>query len=295
MNTSILSRNLLLIKQLTQIVPVLLAEGIPVIALKGMALIITYPPLMHQRYMDDIDLLVPPGTLSRVRQLLSQHGYQPVSHDPHAFNHPSQPAALDIDDTIWYLNTRELASLWQNKRPTEYDNIFTPPADELIIHVMAHAAVHHARRDVVWKNDLQAMTDMMNTGMDLKQHITQKLSRYGFSAAFDSYYEVPSTSGGEDHRIQEFIYTNASHIPTPYRGHLLRFLLLPAAKKSAYLWRTLFPSDDFIRFRYNAQSNTAVYCCRIIRPVLLLIKVFMGILIMICERFFRQKQVAETL
>jgi len=70
------ARNILIYNDLTHVLQVLSDAGVPVIILKGAALVGTIYPTIAYRPMDDIDLLVRPQDLERARQTLEAMGYR---------------------------------------------------------------------------------------------------------------------------------------------------------------------------------------------------------------------------
>ncbi|MDP3879106.1 MAG: nucleotidyltransferase family protein [Dehalococcoidales bacterium] len=84
-----LTRNVLLQDELSRLLAALNREGIPVIVLKGAALLgIVYQDI-SLRPMSDLDILVPVEHLDRVEAVVSQHGYE------HIYSRHSQEVARE--------------------------------------------------------------------------------------------------------------------------------------------------------------------------------------------------------
>jgi len=268
MNRQLLARNLLIRRQLQEIAAALHSAAIPVALLKGAALVECFPSYSAVRAMDDIDLLFKPSDIEPARRALESLGYKPVDNDPWAFSHPRQPAAVDISDGLWYMNAAENKKLFKEceNHPLKQlsPRMFHLPPDEFYLHVMAHAAIHHACKETMWQNDLNLLR--ANWERETAQAtLRHKLDAYGLNEAMAWFTPQHPRVRPLTARIYRLIATK----DIPQKGHILRFLLLPTKKKAAYLLRTLFPSRQFIMYRYNVRSAPAVTALRILRPFIL--------------------------
>jgi hypothetical protein len=267
MNTACLSRNLLIHRQLESIAHLLHGSGILVIVLKGAALVELAPAYMVERLMEDIDLLVHPDDAAGFIALLQQAGYHRVPEDPEAWAHPGQPAHIDVSTALWYLEPPENAAMIARSADWQLRNLpglcHLPPVD-FYVHVLAHAAVHHAAREERWLRDLALLKDVFGEGID-EQTVEEDLKKTGLKTAADCFrYPDRATS------ITGALYRRIATSSHPQKGHLTRFLCLPLRRKAAYLWQTLFPSADFIRGRYSATTPITILSHRLCRPWYLL-------------------------
>jgi hypothetical protein len=213
--------------------------------------------------MEDIDLLVRPGTLTAARQALAGMGYEPAPEDPFAMRHSSKGAPVDIADGIWYLDKAGTERIFDDSIELKgfYGAFSRLRAEDLYIHVLAHGAVHHAEVSAKWKEDLLLIKENWGGSMDWEE-VGKKLKLYGFERAAEVYL-----SGRADTSFYGRLLSSAEN---PLKGHVSRFACLPAKKKAAYLAAALFPSKEFLEGRYNLKSASEVFFYRMFRPFLLL-------------------------
>jgi len=271
MNRQLLARNVLIHRQLSELATALHSAAIPVVILKGAALVECFPSYAGDRAMDDIDILLRPPNISAARETLVSIGYTPLKSDPWAFTHGAHPAAVDISDGLWYMNKRENETLFREcaNYPLAHlsPSAFHLPPDEFYLHVLAHAAIHHAKKETKWQNDLNLLRSnwKSETAAETLRH---KLDAYGLNEAMAWFTPKHSRARPLTARLYRLITTK----DIPQKGHILRFLLLPTPKKTAYLIRTLFPSTAFIKYRYNLKTPTAIAAYRLARPLLLALR-----------------------
>ncbi|MFH1367756.1 MAG: nucleotidyltransferase family protein [Elusimicrobiota bacterium] len=262
MEKSILARNILIHGQFGEIAKKLSEENLPVILLKGIALIEAMPEYMNGRVMQDIDLMFRPQDMGKARGILSGLGYKPAPDDPWSFIREGGQAYVDIIDGLWYLDRDENAELW--KASADYalsGNVFHLPPDEFYIHVLTHAAAHHGQKEDKWLTDLELI------GKKWKLRETEifegKLKEYGLEKICRTYLK-----GGKG------FYSGIINSSLPLKGHVLRFLSLRPGMKIGYLFSSLFPPREFLASRYRAKSGPAVLFFRFLRPFLLAGKLF---------------------
>lgn len=278
MDKNILARNILIIKQFEEIAACLKTNNIPVILLKGIALINIFPDYCAQRTMEDMDMLFSPHDIKTVRNLLFSLNYSSAPEDPWAFYRLGEPAYVDIIDNLWYLNRKENEKLWASSIDNKIDNgIFFLPHDEFYIHVLAHASVHHAKKEISWLTDLELMKQRWENKIDWNA-IEKKLAGYGLSEPARIYRCIEKQDTNQyfkkDKGFLISLYRRLLSNKHPLRGHILRFLFLPLKKKIGYIINALFPSHDFLTYRYNPKNGITLFFLRILRPAFLLIKLF---------------------
>lgn len=262
-----LSRNLAIHRQIIFVDALLAAEHIPAVLLKGAGLIEALPELMHTRFMEDIDILVRRADIAAVHHLLTRAGYWRVPEDPSAWEHDDYAESLDIIDALWYLDARENDELFGAAQPWPLPGLaaFThlPPA-EFYVHILAHTCIHHGRSAAECTEDCSAINRRWPE-LTTADAIRKTMAAHGMQSLERLVFNV-QPPGCISRRI-----SNSNH---PLRGHILRWLFLPAKKKASFLFRTLFPSAAFIRSRYNCRTTASVIIFRIIRPVLLVVTLF---------------------
>jgi hypothetical protein len=158
------AHNLMLYGELSRIAPLLQAEQIPVIALKGMHLAQTVYRHIALRQMIDIDILVPPALAPRAWELLVSHGYQNLpghtaACDVHikqqhhlarltrpgvaaveihwSLIHPNQNESLDLED---------IQGIWDRAKPIHLGSrqLLSLSPEDLLLHLCLHTSyLHH--------------------------------------------------------------------------------------------------------------------------------------------------------
>jgi hypothetical protein len=144
--------------------------GIAFLLVKGSAdVLVTPDERLGARIMSDIDVLVRPDDLPRVRQMLGDLGYRKVSteDDPRTDgNYARESAAAPIDLHVSLLFEDELlpaTDLWRNSEAlTSYGGLRRPAAKDRLLHILLHHALHHhghaeASLSVRALNDLATM------------------------------------------------------------------------------------------------------------------------------------------
>lgn len=274
MDKNILARNILILKQFEEIADCLKTHNVPVILLKGIALINIFPDYCAQRIMEDMDMLFRPQDIKTVRNLLLSLNYSSAPEDPWAFYRPGEPAYVDIIDNLWYLDGKENDKLWYPGMDNKIDDgILFLPRDEFYIHVLAHASVHHAKKERSWTADLELMKQRWENKIDWNA-MEEKLAGYGLSEPAKIYRHAENQYYKKDKGFLISIYERMLSNRHPLSGHILRFLFLPLRKKSGYIISALFPSGDFLTYRYNPKNGITLFFLRILRPAFLLIKLF---------------------
>ena len=158
------TRNVRLFRALELVLRQLEAEGVPVIVLKGAALVqqVYHNPAL--RPMADLDLLVRREDVSRTRRVLSTLGYEAANpamgDEAGTYSHavmlvdPATPeAALDVHwslfGSLYYYYRVPLDWFWQTSEPTRFGEaparLFGPAAQ--VLYLCAHI-LQHTQQDV---------------------------------------------------------------------------------------------------------------------------------------------------
>lgn len=150
-------RNLKMKAQLTQAAAVLGDEGIPVVVLKGGCefALPSYREI-HQRFVGDLDLLVPKTALSQTVSALVSKGYTDAYQDDEFYNSPDHhdaplinerwPAAVEIHQTIGGESGEQLLPadrIFETAEETSIANVMVPSLLNRLIHLVLHQQVQH--------------------------------------------------------------------------------------------------------------------------------------------------------
>ncbi len=143
------------------------ADGIPVLVLKGLALqTLAYPPGIV-RPMDDVDLLVSPTDMPRLRRLLWRLGYRNDLRGEEDFFAPDLSHSIDVHTGL--VNTTRLPArgalwpepfqaIWERRQPFALGGAtaWTLGPSDTVQHLAVHAVHHHGMQGAGWMADLLA-------------------------------------------------------------------------------------------------------------------------------------------
>jgi hypothetical protein len=192
-------RNRTLLDQLHQLLAATAAEGIPIMPLKGAALVTWYYTTPALRPMSDLDFLVHPADTGRLADLLRACGFVPVSKPASLLDEQGEAAqfrehgfvthadganilieyrteALDPAVGPLLLANREMAAayrdhnmhMWQRSQTVSLgDNLCTHISPEdLLLHVASHLTTRHAGLRLLWLRDVREITVMHRDTLD---------------------------------------------------------------------------------------------------------------------------------
>jgi len=173
----------------------LASEGIPTMALKGLALAGRYYGNIALRPMVDIDLLVPRAEVSRVCRILRQFGYAPSSGSgrPSGFNAQTH-AVLDYlragspqIEVHWelfnhavYRSGLPAETAWQRAEEIELCGQpvrYLAPADELRYLSVHYAAEHHLAR-LIWGVDIAELVRGLPASWDWDGFVRETIAAH---------------------------------------------------------------------------------------------------------------------
>jgi hypothetical protein len=136
--------------------------------------------------------------------------------------------------------------------------------EEFYIHVLAHAAVHHGRKEGVWMRDLDLLKEKCRDAVNWDT-VEDKLKKYNLYNIAGIYGCLPRPARAAAFCFYSFFLEH----DIPLKGHVLRFFCLPFRKKIPYLLSSLFPSGDFIKHRYSLKYKWQVGLWHVLRPFLM--------------------------
>jgi len=268
--SEMLAKNILIRQQALEVSAMLENVGVETILLKGVALMEISPAYSFEREVEDIDLLIKPGRLAAAVRVLESAGCSRLPEDPFAFTRAGWSVPVDLCEGLWYLTNAQNEKVFEQAVNT--GNFRVLPPEEFFIHIKAHSLFHHARKENKWERDIQVLTTEFKDKIDLAA-VEKKLAARGF----DSGERLPcsaSFAGLLSQNFKERLLEMFIKNEIPQKGHLTRFLFLPAAMKIRYALKLFFPSSDFIRGRYNIKSVLGVAVYRFLRPLMLLKEFF---------------------
>ncbi|MGI8857530.1 MAG: nucleotidyltransferase domain-containing protein [Thermomicrobiales bacterium] len=187
-------RNRLLLDELATLLARAASAGVPVIPLKGAALVHRYYPAAALRPMSDIDLLIRPDDTERMAGLLTACGYLLVTRQTasdgapereYAFvAHRAEGAALveyrsepldpmtgfpgGLDSVLTARLRVHAARMWERGETGEYAGapVMQIAPEDLLLHVTSHLATRHAGFRLLWLHDVCRILVAHSTDFD---------------------------------------------------------------------------------------------------------------------------------
>lgn len=134
------ARNLYLNGKLADVLERFRAEDLPVVLLKGMALVATVYEDGGLRPMCDMDVLVQPGDVTRAGDLLASLGYWPLNND--TFVDSDRVTVFDVHKDI--RTAYDMGGLWERVRPLPSPvgalrpGALVPAPEDLLVHLVVN-------------------------------------------------------------------------------------------------------------------------------------------------------------
>lgn len=279
-------RNTVLYTELKKIICILQTEEIAHILLKGSGLAPIIYNDIGQRPMADIDLLVKKEDIYRLIRCLSPHGYSLTQADSH-INHLlrfeneivlTKPGLVNvfleahwtIFDSPYYQAIIPPTWLWQSaiKYRFEDQEILLLGHHAQILHLCGHLYLHHTGNEVLWQFDLAAWVDKFNAQISWDELLSfaqkfklvqpikfliPKISKdYGVSISPDILIKIENlvVSISEQRLIQDLKTGEQSVV----KHFWIDIKVIKGWKsKLIFIWQNLFPSVDYMRYRYNIE------------------------------------------
>jgi hypothetical protein len=159
-----------------QVLRALAQAGVPALLLKGAALAYTVYPAPWIRARSDIDLLVPPGTMTCVAGALTQLDFEParevthplITRQRHFIRGQGLRAAVDVHETL--VNPPVLRTLpafdilYARSQPVSGLPVAAKglSAADALMHALVHRVAHHnSSVDLLWLYDMHLLAQQM--------------------------------------------------------------------------------------------------------------------------------------
>ncbi len=162
MDKTTLARNIMLVEAAREACAAAYNAGIPVIMLKGAALLEQGICRLDERQMTDVDLLVKPGDLEAFEKLVSDLGYGPLDSSSQAWHKILSPEAppLIIDVHTGLRHVKDAAGLWKTAVETPAGkHVLVSDLPDQFLHLAAHTLLHHGRLEDRTLRDLARLLE----------------------------------------------------------------------------------------------------------------------------------------
>lgn len=261
----------------------------PALFFRGQTLALFYYPDPALRPAWDIDVLVRPNHLPRLRTVCSQIGMQQrtTSGEIGYFREGVRPLHLDIHTAFWYARSNE--ALWQRSRLREIEGfrIRTLSPEDHVLELTAHSTIHHGRFMIQDALDLAFLLKHETLNWDLIQQNAERTLladalRYalrtvecwlGLTLSIEAKGFLQNCPGA---RIAgRFLPLLIRNHERPLIGHFLRpWAIRGIRTRLHFLWDQFFPGPEFLKMRYGIQSPVALWTWRVLRPLQLAAQAF---------------------
>jgi hypothetical protein len=282
--------NLLLIRELGDVLRALAARHIAVIVLKGAALADAVYGSLALRPMGDVDLLVAQADMAPARQVLEELGYAVARVETHpgvlaeqeneiAFLKSGRiDAWMDLHwslfDSPYYQSRMQMDWFWDTAEPV---TLADQPAlvlgtEALLIHLCGHLALHHEGAGLLWWQDIVELLHARRGAIDwptvlrktrdyhllppVRSVLTEAAEAWGAPVPADVLAALREPS---DARQAERLYEQLSVIRSPGQRFLTDFATTAGWRQRLRYARTnLFPSAAYMRARYEIRHPLLV-------------------------------------
>lgn len=263
---------------LTSILKGCATAAIPCAPLRGSALATMFAPGLSVRTMDDIDLLIPKPWLGNLSSLLANLGYRQIEQRPgfaQRFSYATSfvaaqpvPLCIDVHWTLAYPPNHDgidMEGVWKRATQREFDGApgWTISTPDLLIHLCAHWRHKGAHGPLLW---LYELDHVIQQTPDLDWSLIRDLAR-----ASEQWQTLRETLA----ELQNLFATSmpewlldpasqsapsvASHAEAGPREEWGQLVSLPdLSTKLGYVASLLWPSPDYMRWRYGASNPTAL-------------------------------------
>jgi hypothetical protein len=277
--------NTLILSELTRVLRRFNQQGIPIILLKGAALLHTAYKNPALRPMFDLDLLIPFSHLAAAEAQLAQLEFAP-GQPPHFVDesglcwnerlfHKEELTLFVLElhwrllDIPYYAAEFELDYLWRRSRPITVNGqpARTLGLEDQLLHLCSHNYYHHGGRLGQVNADLAALItahgDEIDWSFFLKKTAAADLSlvvRETLCTAVDHWFlSLPPDATAAIRRLRPrarehfFAYCQRSDS----LKHIRAIVTLPGWRlKWRYLWRQIFPGREYMLWRYEADAQS---------------------------------------
>ncbi len=188
-----LANNILVVKELKEVLSSLADLNVDVIILKGLTLAETVYPDIALRPFSDVDILIHEKDIKRAQKKLAELSYEPLFGYTPEFTEQfyyeiayanKSGFLLDLHWNLFrlpYSRYIDMDSFWENSRRLSLDDmefsIFAP--EDLLIYLCLHFSKHFANEifRLIWLVDISEIIHRYNTTLDW-EYITEKALQY---------------------------------------------------------------------------------------------------------------------
>lgn len=279
-------RNLLLFRELATTLTWLARAGIPVLVLKGVALVETVYKNPAVRPMSDIDLLTHREHAAPAMKALAELGYSPweletrpgetLTFENEVLLYKDGPVRVNLElhwglfDSPFYQQTLPLAWFWETAQPLTVEGFETQMLgpEALALHLCGHLLLHHGagnRLRGLWLHDIAEVLARFEPAswtllLEKTRDFQLILAVQHAFAALEAHYPglIPATIATalaaltpSPEETQVFQWLTAERRPVIQRFWADLVMLPNWRSRLHYGWHSLFPSPAYMLHRYK--------------------------------------------
>lgn len=283
----IAARQLSLTYGLTAILKRCKAAAIPCAPLRGPALTSMLAPSLSTRVMEDIDLLIPKRLLGTMVVLLADLGYRQIEQRPgfaQRFSYATSfvtltpaPLCVDVHWTLAYPphhDRIDMEGVWERAEQRKFDGElgWAISLPDLLIHLCAHWRHKGGRGPLLWLFELD---QLIRRNRNLDWHLVRELARDSGQCPavcktlmeLRDLYETPLPEWLLDRGTQSGL-PSASLAESGPSEEWAQWASLPDLfTKLRYAGSLLWPSPEYMRWRYGVSGSAALLWAYLRRSV----------------------------
>lgn len=285
------TRNILIYKELEQIVEALQAEGIKIIVLQGASLAEQLYHNIALRPIGDIDVLIRKNDLAIAHRKLSELGYlleyhSEIGGERYYLKPGPLSIRLDIHWATWYCPFNES---WENVEEIKVGETtsLTLAPEDLLISLTTHSAIHHGTGGGIWLVDIALVISQYRDKLNWKEFFRKVRDRGVDVPLYYLLHYAKERLGAEvplevlkalkppgskflEARIYQFVL-NSDPVAD------IRPLLHPLISKGVlgkikFLSAFVFPPPEFMRCRYGFSGHLKAPLYYLVRPFSLFLR-----------------------
>jgi hypothetical protein len=304
-------RNEARLNELGRLIVLFQQERIPLLLLKGVALLASVYEDWGLRPFNDLDLLVPETDLERAHHLILQEGYQLTMREYRpgwrrfggARGYWKNEVWLDLHWRLEYLPTHAAAhEPFSHTRPATLagSEVLILQPEDLLYHQLHHMACHHGRFKLIWLVDISRIVAAGKEELDWK-----RVAEKGGGKRLPTPLRVGLKKARDllGASVPEHILEGAPHLErlvlcmlrldgeAEVAGKIFRLWSLPGInEKLRFVLGGLFPGSEFLQIRYHLRSKRFAWVYFLLRPFLATFKVVTQALSSLLQLFWSRRR-----
>lgn len=218
-------------------------SGCPLVFLKGMALLETAYPDLSERFLSDIDILVPRKKLGEADALFQEIGFDAPENTLEYIKEGAIPIRVDLHAGLWFFDEEKLWSRVRPKSTGSAGSLTVLSPEDQLLHIALHTILQDGMISDTAREDARRLLRYYEKDWSWELFWSQAREE-GWSRAADLF--LSELEGKETQpELRSILLNNKG----------LSYGRMWAAqerwgKKIQILWDVIFPPADFLALRY---------------------------------------------